>query len=440
MNHEMNVKSVQCCVVLFLMQNEGSVQDMRKNVIIKALVLGAIGCAFTITGMAANGHGQGIADSTTEVNEAKHEAVRSNWMDRTDIVVGVGMKDSKETHTQHHAVGSPPRTDLHTVTSKNSKSTEINKLYIETLQPITHYDENAKSVAFVQGRIGRSGEKISSYKLDSYWEPARPAGTFITHDKQTDKKESLGMNANIGIGYRRLSKGEHAYVGVNAFYDHVFKGGYKRVSGGVEYVAGLNEFHANLYRNLGTDERKYIGLHGRSTVLGDPTGLYPYGMDPDQSLYNYGVVSYENHWMLSEKVAASGFDVGYSRTFKNARWARVHADYYNWRGREAVRVGYGRLNKRDAIKGFKLGAEFHITPHLTLDAGYQTASHHLSGPYATLKYTIGTSKFAWRGGKHSESVITTARSKMLDKVYRSDMVVQETVENIYEQQFVDVGL
>ena len=413
---------------------------MRRNLIIKAFVLGAVGCAFTITGMAANGHGQGIADSTTEVNEAKHEAVRSNWMDRTDIVVGVGMKDSKEMHTQHHTVFTVPRTDLHTVTSKNSKSTEINKLYIETLQPITHYDENAKSVVFVQGRIGRSGEKISSYKLDGYLEPARPAGTFISHDKQTDTKESLGMNANIGIGYRRLSKGEHAYVGVNAFYDHVFKGGYKRVSGGVEYVAGLNEFHANLYRNLGTDDRKYIGLHGRSVVLGDPAGLYPYGMDPDQSLYNYGIAAYENHWMLSEKVAASGFDVGYSRTFKNARWARVHADYYNWRGREAVRVGYGKLNKRDAIKGFKVGAEFHITPHLTLDAGYQTASHHLSGPYATLKYTIGTSKFAWRGGKHSESVITTARSKMLDKVHRSDMVVQETVENIYEQQFVDVGL
>ena len=415
---------------------------MRRNLIIKAFVLGAVGCAFTITGMAANGHGQGIADSTTEVNDAKHEAIRSNWMDRTDIVVGVGMKDSKETHSQHHYVGesSMRHDDLNTVTSKNSKSTEINKLYIETLQPITHYDENAKSVVFVQGRIGRSGEKISSYKLDGYLEPARPAGTFITHDKQTDTKESLGMNANIGIGYRRLSKGEHAYVGVNAFYDHVFKGGYKRVSGGVEYVAGLNEFHANLYRNLGTEDRKYIGLHGRSVVLGDPAGLYPYGMDPDQSLYNYGIAAYENHWMLSEKVAASGFDVGYSRTFKNARWARVYADYYNWRGREAVRVGYYKLNKRDAIKVFKVGAEFHITPHLTLDAGYKTASHHLSGPYATLKYTIGTSKFAWRGGKHSESVITTARSKMLDKVHRSDMVVQETVENIYEQQFVDVGL
>ena len=418
---------------------------MSGKLLLKAMVLGTMTFSIYTIGMAAEvqeANGLDSAQQTIASDTARKEAVRSSWMDRTDVVVGVGMKDSKETHSQHHYVGesSNRHDDLNTVTSKSLKSTEINKLYIETLQPITLYDENAKSVVFVQGRIGRSGEKISSYKLDSYLEPARPAGTFITHDKQTDKKESLGMNANIGIGYRRLSKGEHAYVGVNAFYDHVFKGGYKRVSGGVEYVAGLNEFHANLYRNVGSDDRKYIGLHGRSVALGDPAGLYPYGLDPDQSLYNYGVAAYENHWMLSEKVAASGFDVGYSRTFKNARWARVYADYYNWRGREAVRVGYGRLNKRDAIKGFKVGAEFHITPHLTLDAGYQTASHHLSGPYATLKYTIGTSKFAWRGGKHSESAITTARSKMLDKVHRSDMVVQETVENTYEHSFVDVGL
>ena len=418
---------------------------MSGKLLLKAMVLGTMTFSIYTIGIAAevqDVNGLDSAQQTIASDTARKEAVRSSWMDRTDVVVGVGMKDSKETHSQHHYVGesSMRHDDLNTVTSKNSKSTEINKLYIETLQPITHYDENAKSVVFVQGRIGRSGEKISSYKLDGYLEPARPAGTFISHNKQTDTKESLGMNANIGIGYRRLSKGEHAYVGVNAFYDHVFKGGYKRVSGGVEYVAGLNEFHANLYRNLGTDDRKYTGLPGRTNRLGDPTGLYPYGMDPDQSLYNYGVVSYENHWMLLEKVAASGFDVGYSRTFKNARWARVHVDYYNWRGREAVRVGYYKLKKRDAIKGFKVGAEFHITPHLTLDAGYQTSSHHLSGPYAILKYTIGTSKFAWRGGKHSESAITTARSKMLDKVHRSDMVVQETVEETYDHGVVDVGL
>ena len=418
---------------------------MSGKLLLKAMVLGTMTFSIYTIGMAAEVQdvtGLDSAQQTIASDTARKEAVRSSWMDRTDVVVGVGMKDSKETHSQHHYVGasSMRHDDLNTVTSKSLKSTEINKLYIETLQPITHYDENAKSVVFVQGRIGRSGEKISSRALNNYWVPARPAGTFITHDKQTDKKESLGMNANIGIGYRRLSKGEHAYVGINAFYDHVFKGGYKRVSGGVEYVAGLNEFYANLYRNLGTDDRKYTGIPGRTNRLGDPTGLYPYGMDPDQGLYNYGVVSYENHWMLSEKVAASGFDVGYSRTFKNARWARFYADYYNWRGREAVRVGYYKLKKRDAIKGFKVGAEFHITPHLTLDAGYQTASHHLSGPYATLKYTIGTSKFAWHGGKHSENAITTARSKMLDKVHRSDMVVQEVEEETYDHGVVDVGL
>ena len=416
---------------------------MSKTLMIKAMVLGVVACAFSATGFAAdvqNGHGQGIADSTTEVNGAKHEAVRSSWMDRTDIVVGVGMKDSEESSSHHFHNFTPWENHPIVGTSDKSKSTELNKLYIETLQPITHYDENAKSVVFVQGRIGRSGEKISSNKLNNYWVPARPAGTFTVYNGQTDKEESLGVNANVGVGYRRLSKGEHAYVGVNAFYDHAFKNGYKRVSGGLEYVVGLNEFHANIYKNLGSNERKYIGLHGRTDTWYDPTGLYPYGMDPDQSLYDYARVDYENHWALSENTVARGYDIGYARTFKNARWARVYADYYNWRGREAVKVGYYKLPKRDAIKGFKVGAEFHITPHLTLDAGYKTASHHLSGPYATLKYTIGTSKFAWRGGKHSESAITTARSKMLDKVHRSDMVVQETVVETYEQQFVDVGL
>lgn len=54
---------------------------MSKTLMIKAMALGAVACAFSATGFAAdvqNGHGQGIADSTTEVNGAKHEAVRSN--------------------------------------------------------------------------------------------------------------------------------------------------------------------------------------------------------------------------------------------------------------------------------------------------------------------------------------------------------------------------
>ena len=421
----------------------GRIYKMRTSLLLKAMVLGTMTFSISTMGMAVevqDVNGLDSAQQTIASDTARKEAVRSSWMDRTDVVIGVGMKNSEESRSHQYHNFKPWENHPIVGTSDKSKSTELNKLYIETLQPVTHYDENAKSVVFVQGRIGRSGEKISYNKFNNYWVPDRPAGTFTVHEGETKKQESLGVNANVGIGYRRLSKGEHAYIGVNAFYDHAFKNGYKRVSGGLEYVVGLNEFHANIYKNLGSNGRKYIGLHGRTSRWYDPTGLYPYGRDDNTSLYNYAKVDYENHWILSENTVARGYDIGYARTFKNARWAGVYADYYNWRGRSAVRVGYYKLNKRDDIKGFKVGAEFHITPHLTLDAGYQTASHHLSGPYATLKYTIGTSKFAWRGGKHSESAITTARAKMLDKVHRSDMVVQEIMEENYDHGVTDVGL
>ena len=414
---------------------------MSGKLLLKAMVFGAIAFTSTAVGFAANIQDTNSMDSvqqTVVTDEAKRDAVRSTWKDRTDVVVGIGQKTSEGTNSEvlnDFVYGRIPVT-----TTDRSKSTELKKLYVETLHPITQYDENAKRVVFVQGRIGYGGERIVSDKLENYLVPIMPAGVFMRYDHDKKKREALGVMANVGVGYRRLSEHENAYVGVNLFYDHAFKDDNKRISGGVEYVVGHNELHANIYQNVGSNNRKYKGIRSRSITWYDPDGLYPYGRDNDTSVYNYAKIDYENHYKTTENVSASGFDIGYARTFKNARWARVYADYYNWRGRSEVRVGYDKLRKREAIRGVKIGAELHITPHLTLDAGYQTASHHLSSPYATLKYTIGTSKFAWRGGKHSESVITTARSKMLDKVHRSDMVVQETVENIYEQQFVDVGL
>ena len=406
---------------------------MKRQLLVKAMVLGAVACSISATSLAAHVEGQ-----DKRVNgqvAARREAVRSHWMDRTDIVVGTGMERTEGSSSQGYTGRGVPNAPQPSASSEKSQSMGLDQFYIETLQPITHYDEHAKNLVFVQGRIGRSGEKISLDKLHDYWLPAMPAGTFTVHNHETYKQESLGMNANVGLGYRRLSEHEHAYVGVNAFYDHAFKGGYKRISGGLEYVAGLNEFHANIYQNIGTNNRQYVSLPGRTNAE-----LYPYGMDQNQSYYNYGVISYENHWKVTEQVAARGFDLGYARSFKNARWARVYADYYKWRGRDAERIMYGNLSKRDAITGFKVGAEFHLTPHLTLDAGYKTASHNLSGPYVSLKYTIGRSKFAWRGGKHSESVITTARAKLLDKVRRSDMVVHNIVQEDYDRGIVDVGL
>ena len=126
---------------------------MKSKLVFRAMVLGAIACAFSATGFAAdvqNGHGQGIADSTTEVSGAKHEAVRSNWLDRTDIAVGVQSGGASDSHKEMF-----PSAYNNNFYNTKSDYGNITKAYIETLQPITHYDENSKAVVFVQGRIGR---------------------------------------------------------------------------------------------------------------------------------------------------------------------------------------------------------------------------------------------------------------------------------------------
>ena len=405
---------------------------MRRNIIIKALVLGAIGCAFSATGFAAdvqNGHGQGIADSTTEVNGAKHEAVRSSWLDRTDIGVGVQTGGTSDSHK-----GMFPSDYNNNFYNTKSDYGNITKAYIETLQPITHYDENSKSVVFVQGRIGRGGEKIFSKEVRGYFTPdlvMSPFGFDVFTEINTDEKtsESLGTVGSLGVGYRILSKHEHAFVGVNAFVDRAFTGNYNRISGGVEYVNGLNEVYANVYRGLG-DKELVKGGGGNPY----PKRLYPNGY-PDTFPYN--TIPSENYNTYVGGGVLDGYEIGIVRSFKNARWARAYVNGYRWNGNgfsHKQEYNWGRpghwsvpwFTARNAnhYKGIKIGAELQLTPHISLDIGYNNANNMSKGMYGTLKYTLGTSKFAFWGGKHSDDTITTARSKMLDKVRRQDIIVE----------------
>lgn len=405
---------------------------MRRNIIIKALVLGAIGCAFSATGVAAdvqNGHGQSIADYTTEVNGAKHEAVRSSWLDRTDIAIGVQTGGTSDSHK-----GMFPSDYNNNFYNTKSDYGNITKAYIETLQPITHYDENSKSVVFVQGRIGRGGEKISSKEVRGYFTPdlvMTPFGFTTFTELNTDEKtsESLGTVGSVGIGYRILSKHEHAYVGVNAFVDRAFTGNYNRISGGVEYVNGLNEVYANVYKGLG--DKKLVEGGGGNPY---PKRLYPNGY-PDTFPYN--TIPSENYNTYVGGGVLDGYEIGIVRSFKNARWARAYVNGYRWNGNgfnHKQEYNWGRpghwsvpwFTARNAnhYKGIKIGAELQLTPHISLDIGYNNANNMSKGMYGTLKYTLGTSKFAFWGGKHSDDTITTARSKMLDKVRRQDMIVE----------------
>ena len=405
---------------------------MKSKLVFRAMVLGAVACAFSATGFAAdvqNGHGQGIADSTTEVSGAKHEAVRSNWLDRTDIAVGVQSGGASDSHKEMF-----PSAYNNNFYNTKSDYGNITKAYIETLQPITHYDENSKAVVFVQGRIGRGGEKISSKEVRGYFTPdlvMTPFGFTTFTELNTDEKtsESLGTVGSVGIGYRILSKHEHAYVGVNAFVDRAFTGNYNRISGGVEYVNGLNEVYANVYRGLG-DKEPVKGGGGNPY----PKRLYPNGY-PDTFPYN--TIPSENYNTYVGGGVLDGYEIGIVRSFKNARWARAYVNGYRWNGNgfsHRQEYNWGRpghwsvpwFTARNAnhYKGIKIGAELQLTPHISLDIGYNNANNMSKGMYGTLKYTLGTSKFAFWGGKHSDDTITTARSKMLDKVRRQDMIVE----------------
>ena len=111
----------------------GRMRDMKRILVVKAMVLGAIACSISAIGFAAGVESTHIQDATnTQQNiqgTEQHDALQSNWMDRTDIKVGTQSK-----------VGT--------------------QVSIETLQPLTHYDENSKSVLFVQGGIVEVAKSI----------------------------------------------------------------------------------------------------------------------------------------------------------------------------------------------------------------------------------------------------------------------------------------
>ena len=373
----------------------------------------------------------GAVDVAPQVSDtAKHEAVQSNWMDRTDIAVGVQTGGQSKLDKGHFLTD-----DQNSIYNKQSDYGNLTKAYIETLHPISHYDENSKSVLFVQGRIGRGGEKIASKEMRGYFinEPIilRNGQLSSYTKKNTDEKssETLGIIGAVGIGYRRLSRNEHAYVGVNAFVDRAFTGNYNRISGGVEYVNGLNEVYANVYRGLG-DKDLVKGGGGNPY----PKRLYPNGYPSD---FPYHTIPSENYYTYKGGRALGGYEIGFARSFKNARWAHAYVNGYRWKGQgfgHEQNYNWGRpghwsvpwFSVRDAnhYKGIKIGAELQLTPHISLDIGYNNANNMSKGMYGTVKYTLGTSKFAFWGGKHSDDTITTARSKMLDKVRRQDMIVE----------------
>ena len=219
---------------------------MKDQLILKALVCSAFMCSLSVGTMAA--------DVSMDVKAGDTE--QSSWMDRTDI--GIGVQGTQKDSYHDYAMPNKQITDNNLsydtrfhYHNHNSKQKMNAKYFIETLQPIKKYD---KSMVFVQGRLdGNGGEKVST---TTYWNGSDSdfgridgQGTYIDKGEVVEH-DTLGVVGTAGIGYRRLSTHEHAYVGANVFYDYAFKNKFSRVSAGLEYVAGLNTISVNVYHGL----------------------------------------------------------------------------------------------------------------------------------------------------------------------------------------------
>ena len=394
---------------------------VSKKVIIKSLVCTVLTCSFATCALAAD--------------KDNGEKVQSSWMDRTDI--GIGFKGSQEDSYHDYAMPNKQMTDNNLsydtrfhYHNHNSKQKMNAKYFIETLQPIKKYD---KSMVFVQGRLdGNGGEKVST---TTYWNGSdADLGRIDGQGSYIDKGEvvehdTLGVVGTAGIGYRRLSTHEHAYVGANVFYDYAFKDKFSRVSAGLEYVAGLNTISVNVYHGL---SEKKVGPYDINTPLRQvPRAIdfHDSSSTPPDGIHRTPRYSYEH--------VLDGFDIRYTRDYKNARWLSSYVEGYHWKtkapGEHPAEMFYIDQHKWQSIHGLKVGAKMNVTPHISVDLGIGKSNISSVEPYVSVMYTLGKSRYAYFGGKHSENVMTSARSKMFDKVKRSDM----KVEYYWEQDLRD---
>ena len=397
---------------------------VSKKVIIKSLVCTALTCSFATCALAAD--------------KDNGEKVQSSWMDRTDI--GIGFKGSQEDSYHDYAMPNKQMTDNNLsydtrfhYRNHNSKQKVNTQYFIETLQPIKQYGKDSKSMVFVQGRLdGNGGEKIST---SAYWNGPDAYGSladvqqYYIDKGEVVKHDNLGLVGTAGLGYRRLSKHEHAYVGANVFYDYAFKDKLSRVSAGLEYVAGLNTISVSVYRGL---SEKKVGPYQFNT----PLRQVPRAIDfhdslstPPDGIHSTPRYSYEH--------VLDGFDIRYTRDYKNARWLSSYVEGYHWKtkapGEQPTEMFYIDQHKWQTIHGLKVGAKMNVTPHISVDLGLGKSNISSVEPYVSVMYTLGKSRYAYFGGKHSENVMSTARSKVFDKVKRGDM----KVEYYWEQDLRD---
>ena len=226
-----------------------------------------------------------------------------------------------------------------------------------------------------------------SFQFQEGWKPlysvetVQPLGHY--DDKSRDvwftqqrisRASDIGTTLNVGVGYRRISKDDRRLYGAHLFYDHRFLRHHDRLSAGLEYMSGESEFRFNWYGSASDERILDANLHTLERV-------------------------------------ANGYTLEYGKTFKNARWARVYVEGYNWN------------QERQADKnGLRLGSELQLTSRVSIDMGYNKPEHSSGGAYGKITFRLAGSPVAWYGGKHRVEGAMSVRSKMLSLVRRHNTI------------------
>lgn len=149
---------------------------MNNKLVCKVLVLGTLAC-----GLQSMVFANEVSDTNVGNGGANSQKTyKSNWLDRTDIGISweAGRRGANESSTNNYGWQlNDSHVERRDVSTQNTKK-GLNKAYIETLQPIGHYDENSKSVVFLQGKLGRGGQFIKSQSVRGYFLPEFRVGPY----------------------------------------------------------------------------------------------------------------------------------------------------------------------------------------------------------------------------------------------------------------------
>lgn len=190
---------------------------------------------------------------------------------------------------------------------------------------------------------------------------------------------SGGTTFNVGLGHRYLTINKNLMLGINAFFDEVFRYPHKRVGLGGEVFTPYVTFRANYY-NAYTGQR----------YTGDNT--------------------YER--------ASSGFDASVETPVPYISWMRFTLKGYHWKGNRANNVNGGLIN-------------FRVYParQLEVAVGYANDSYLNSQLFLNLNYYFGSPDFIQYSASTPHPCPLFAAQDLekihLEKVLRTNPIVVE---------------